>query len=291
MSFFYQPLIFTITIFGLVFVVIYLNFNKIFEFFKAKTLGVQEEILEIMDRLLISQDKDKTIKRLWIVCLGLGALAFILLWPNVLMSVILFAGISVGFWWFVREFLKALWEKHCSSVVSDLVEALTIMCNSIKVGLSLGQAIDRVIKGYPGALSKEFRLVLNKMELGQNLEESLEEMAKRVQRTEIDMLVSTVNILKETGGNLAETFFVMAETIRESQKMEKKVKALTAQGMMQAKIMACLPFGLVGLFFVMDRNHVMPLFTQPLGWLALLAMTVLVVVGYFLMKKMVEIKV
>ena len=291
MSIFYNPIVFSLTIFGLVFTVIYLNFKKIFDFFTARTLGVQQEILEIMDQLLISQDKDKTVKKLWLVCLCLSTLGFIVVWPNVLMSVIAFAGLAIGFWWLVRELLKSLWEKHCSSVVNDLVEALTIMCNSIKVGLSLGQAIDRVIKGYPGALSKEFRLVLNKMELGQNLEESLEEMAKRVKKTEIDMLVSTVNILKETGGNLAETFFVMAETIRERQKMEKKIKALTAQGMMQAKIMACLPFGLVGLFFVMDRNHVMPLFTQPLGWLALLAMTVLVIVGWFLMKKMVEIKV
>ena len=291
MSLFYNPMIFSFTIFGLISAIFYLNFEKIFQFFTKQTLGAQQEILETMDRLLISQDKKKTVKSLWLGSLCLSALAFILLWPNVLMSCFMFAAALIGFWWIVRQFLRTLWEKHCSSVVSDLVEALTIMCNSLKVGLSLGQAIERVIKGYPGALAKEFRLVLNKMELGQNLEESLEEMAKRVQKTEIDMLVSTVNILKETGGNLAETFFVMAETVRERQKMEKKIKALTAQGMMQAKIMACLPFGLIALFFVMDQNHIMPLFIQPLGWLALFAVLVLVILGWILMKKMVEIKV
>ena len=190
-----------------------------------------------------------------------------------------------------KRVMLSLWENHCNRVVNDLVEALTIMCNSIKVGLSLGQAIERVIKGYPGALGTEFQLVLNKMELGQSLEESLDEMADRVKRTEVDMLVSTTNILKETGGNLGETFFVMSETIRERQKMEKKIKALTAQGMTQAKIISVLPFGLIGVFSIMDRNYISPLFTNPIGWVCLLVVCVLVMVGWFSMKKIVAIKV
>ena len=104
------------------------------------------------------------------------------------------------------------------------------MCNSLKVGLSLPQAMDRVIKGYPGPLSKEFGLILNKTQLGMPVEEALTEMGERIKRPDIDMLVSAVNILKETGGNLAETFYVMADTLRERHKMDKKIKALTAQG-------------------------------------------------------------
>ena len=207
------------------------------------------------------------------------------------MSLIVSTVVFISSWWVLRQLFQALWERHCNQAVDQMVEALTIMCNSLKVGLSLGQALERVIKNYPGALAKEFSLVLNKMQLGQNLEESLEEMGKRLNKPEIDMLVSTVNILKETGGNLAETFFVMAETIRERQKMEKKIKALTAQGMMQAKIISALPFLLIGIFFIMDRNYISPLIFKPLGWVCLAIVLVLVLVGGFLMKKMVEIKV
>ena len=151
--------------------------------------------------------------------------------------------------------------------------------------------MERVIKGYPGPLAKEFGLVLNKMQLGQNLEESFEEMAERVNRPDIDILVSTVNILKETGGNLAETFFVMSETLRERQKMEKKIKALTAQGMMQAKIVSVLPVLLIAIFYVMDKNYISPLIFKPLGWACLIVVLVLILVGGFVMRKMVEIKV
>lgn len=286
-----NPLFLYLTFFGLGFTLCYVNFDKLSEFFKKNTFKTQEEILEIMDKLLISQNQKKFKKNSWIISALLSLLGFLLMWPNLLMSFIVSVIIFFGIWWMFKRVMLSLWEKHCNRVVSDLVEALTIMCNSIKVGLSLGQAIERVIKGYPGALGKEFQLVLNKMELGQNLEESLEEMAERVQRPEIDMLVSTTNILKETGGNLGETFFVMSETIRERQKMEKKIKALTAQGMTQAKIISVLPFGLIGVFTIMDRNYISPLFTNPLGWACLFAVLVLVIVGWLSMKKIVAIKV
>ena len=277
--------------FGLGFMLCYLNFERLAEFFKKNTFRTQEEILEIMDKLLISQNKQKFKRNSWIISISLACLGFFSMWPHLLMSCFVSLIVFFGVWWFFKKLMIAMWENHCNRVVSDLVEALTIMYNSIKVGLSLGQALDRVIKGYPGALAKEFKLVLNKMELGQNLEESLEEMAERVQKPEVDMLVSTTNILKETGGNLGETFFVMAETIRERQKMEKKIKALTASGMQQAKIISILPFGLLGVFFVMDREYVLPLMTTPMGWLCLVMVFVLVIVGWISMKKIVDIKV
>jgi len=280
-----------LTFFTVGFSLCYLNFDKVSEFFQKNTFRTQEEILEIMDKLLISQNKKKFKRNSWIISSLLSLLGFLLMWPNLLMSFVVSVIIFLGIWWMFKQVMLSLWARHCNSVVNDLVEALTIMCNSIKVGLSLGQAIERVVKGYPGALGKELQLVLNKMELGQNLEESLEEMSERVQQPEVDMLVSTINILKETGGNLGETFFVMAETIRERQKMEKKIKALTAQGMTQAKIISVLPFGLIGIFAIMDSNYISPLFTNPIGWVCLLAVLVLVIIGWFSMKKIVAIKV
>ena len=280
-----------LTFFGIGFLLCYLNFEKIEEFFTNHTFKTQEEILEIMDKLLISQNKKKFKKSSWMVSCLLSLLGFFLMWPSLVMSLIVSLVIFFGVWAMFKRVMMSLWVKHCNRVVEDLVEALTIMCNSIKVGLSLGQSIERVIKGYPGALGKEFQLVLNEMELGLSLEESLEEMAERIQKPEVDMLVSTTNILKETGGNLGETFFVMSETIRERQKMEKKIKALTAAGMTQAKIISVLPFGLIGVFAIMDRNYISPLFTNPLGWLCLFIVLTLVIVGWLSMKKIVAIKV
>ena len=291
MSIFNNILILSLVVGAMTFIVSYLQSEKIFKFFSEKTLGAQKEILELMDKLFISQDKKKIKRNGWIVSGSFSLIVFLLLWPNVLVSLVGASLVFLGTWHVLRVLFRSLWEKHANRVVDQLVEALTIMCNSLKVGLSLGQAMERVIKGYPGPLAKEFAFILNKMKLGQNLEESLEEMSERIQRPDVDMLVSTINILKETGGNLAETFFVMAETLRERQKMQKKIKALTAQGLMQAKIISALPFLLIGVLFFMDRNYISPLLFTPLGWVLLSVVLVLVCVGGFLMKKMVEIKV
>jgi len=181
--------------------------------------------------------------------------------------------------------------KHCNQVVLQMGEALIVMCNSLKVGLGLTQAMERVVEGYSGPLAKEFQLVLNKVRLGQSIEEALTELGNRIQKPDVDMLVSAINILKETGGNLAETFFVMAETIRERQKMEKKIQALTAQGVMQARIISAIPFVLLAVFYFMDKEYIAPLLFKPLGWVCLTIVFVLVITGAFVMKKMVEIKV
>jgi tight adherence protein B len=103
--------------------------------------------------------------------------------------------------------------------------------------------------------------------------------------------VTGVNILKETGGNLAETFTTIVLVIRERQKIEKKIKAMTAQGMAQAVIITLVPFILIGVFLAVDPDYIKPLFTRPLGWFALALMLGLQVIGGYMMKKTVTIKV
>lgn len=287
----YHPLSLSLIVGAAVFICSYRWSDKVLAFCSKQTLGSQEEILAIMDKLLITTDVKKTTQRYWIISIACATLVFILLWPNIIFGSLFGLGALLGTWVLIRNLLRITWERHCDRVVSQLVEALTIMCNSLKVGLGLSQSMERVIEGYPGPLAKEFGLVLNKVKLGQSIEQALTELGTRINRAEIDMMVTAINILKETGGNLAETFFVMAETIRERQKMEKKIKALTAQGRMQAKIISAIPFCLLALFWVMDKDHIMPLFTQPLGWVCLGLVFVFIAVGSFAMKKMVEIKV
>ena len=67
-------------------------------------------------------------------------------------------------------------------------------------------------------------------------------MATRIPYPDVQMFVTAVNILKDTGGNVAETFDTIAKTIRERVKVEKKIAAVTAQGVMQGTIITLIPF-------------------------------------------------
>lgn len=105
------------------------------------------------------------------------------------------------------------------------------------------------------------------------------------------MFVTAINILKETGGNMAETFETIVYVIRERQKIEKKIQAMTAQGIFQGVIITMVPFVLVGVFFLIDPDFIAPMFNTTLGLVLCFVMLALQIIGGVFIKKIVTIKV
>ncbi len=244
-----------------------------------------------MDRMVIDTDKKKVTHAMIAASFGPALLVFLLVWPNVIIG-LLFGGVLCVLGWTAPRFImNHLWEKRCSRLTNQMVDGMTIMSNGIKAGQSLTQSMERVVENMNGPLPQEFSLVLNKVRLGMSVEDALNEFGERIPRQDVQMFVTAVVILKETGGNLAETFQTITTTVRERQKVEKKIEALTAQGNMQAVIITLVPLLLLGVFLVLDPPYVMPLFTKPLGWVALALMLTLQGIGLIVMKKIVTIKV
>lgn len=281
-----------IPLFGIaVFAFCYVNIDRLIAFLHERSLGNREEVMKLMDMMFVETDKQRVTMMMIVLSAGLGFLVFLASWPNLIFGFFLGCVVTILGWSAPKVVMKALWEKRCDRFVNQMVDALTIMANGIKAGLSVTQGIERVTNIMNGPVSQEFGLVLNKVRLGMSLEEALNELGDRIQRADVQMFVTAINILKETGGNLGETFTTIVVTIRERQKIEKKIQALTAQGTMQGIIISFMPFVLLGVFLVMDPNYVKPLFDTPLGWFMLFIMLALEVIGGVMMKKIVTIKV
>jgi len=279
-------------IFGaMVFTFCYINIDRVLNFLYEKSLGNREEVIDIMDRMMVETNKKRITMILLLASFGLGMLSFVALWPNVIVGLIFGSLITVLGWTVPKRVMTGLWESRCNKVVNQMLDGMVIMANGIKSGLSITQSMERIVENMRGPLPQEFKLALNKVRLGMTVEESLNEFSDRVQRQDVVMFVTAVNILKETGGNLAETFQTITVTIRERQKVEKKIEAMTAQGIMQGAIITMVPFLLIGLFYMIDPNYLIPLFTKPLGWFALFLMLGLQVIGGVMMKKIVTIKI
>lgn len=274
-----------------VFLISYLMSDRIFAFVRQKTLGRREEILELLDSMLVETSRRRVTTLMLLMSLGLGALAFLVFWPKILPGLLFAMALTLLGSTFPRLIVKQLWERRCDRVVDQMVDGMTIMSNGVKAGLSITQSMERVIINMKGPLPQEFNIVLNKIRLGLSVEEALNEMGARIPRQDVQMFVTAVNILKETGGNLAETFATIVTTIRERQKVQKKISAMTAQGLMQGIIITLVPFVLLLVFLAVDPNYVKPLFTKPLGWFALTLMLSLQVIGGVMIKKIVTIKV
>lgn len=176
-------------------------------------------------------------------------------------------------------------------MVDQMVDGMTIMANGINSGLSVPQAMDRVVANMQNPISQEFGLVLANIRIGQSLEEALNTLGNRVPAPEIQMFVTSVNILNETGKGLAPTFQTIMETIRERQKVEKKIEALTAQAKMQGLIVSIVPFVIVGVLLVVDPAFVMPLFNSTLGLIFVMIALGLIVLAGTMIRKIAKINV
>ncbi len=274
-----------------VFIFVYFSSDRIMNYLHLRSLGSREEVLHLMDQMFIDTDRRKVTIAMLAGSFGIGILAFLAVWPHFWLGLILGSALCYAGWTAPKIIMKSLFERRCNRLTDQMVDGMTIMANGIKAGQSLTQSMERVVENISGPLSQEFSLVLNKIRLGMAVEEALNEFGERIPRQDVQMFVTSVNILKETGGNLAETFQTITATVRERQKVEKKIQALTAQGTMQAIIITLVPLLLLVVFLVLDPNYVMPLFTKPLGWVALALMLALQGIGLVVMKKIVTIKV
>lgn len=291
MAIFTHEIIFIPLFAAVIFFVVYLNSERAIEFLHKRSLGSREEIMRLMDAMFLEADKKRITLILLLSSFGVGAIVFMAFWPNLVPGIIFGAAFTAVGWSAPKALVKALWERRCNRLIDQMVDGLTIMANGVRAGLSVPQSMERVVENMGGPIAQEFGLVLNKVRLGMSVEEAFNEMAERIPRPDLQMFVSAVNILRETGGNLAETFSTIVITIRERQKIEKKIKAMTAQATTQAIIITLVPFILMVVFLIIDPGYVAPLFTRPLGWFALVLMLSMQVIGGLMMKKVATIKV
>jgi tight adherence protein B len=274
-----------------VFVFIYVNAEAVLGILKEQSLGQREYVIQKLDLMFVEIDRKKITLAMLLSSFGMGVLILLVLWPNITAGLPLAALFIVVGWKIPRILIDAAYTRRASRFVDQMVDGLGLMSNGVKTGLSTQQAMKLVSDNMPNPISQEFKLMLDQITLGQSLEDVLNDLARRIPYSDVQMFVTAVNILKETGGNTAEVFDNISKTIRERIKVEKKIAAVTAQGVMQGAIITVMPFILLVLFYFMDPDFIAPMFNQTLGWFLLGLMLVLQIIGGILIRKIVRIKV
>ena len=276
---------------ALVFSAVYMAWENILAFVEKTAFQHRDEIKRMLDLIYVDVEEKKLSLYLILCSYGLGGAMFLMCSPNfiaglILGGIVVFAGIKVPL-----LAIQSVYEKRCKKVVDQMLDGMTIMANGTKAGNPPSVAMERVIENIKGPLSQEFKLVKSKERLGMSFEEALVEMADRVPEPDVQMFVMSVNILKETGGKIDQTFETINKTIRERQKLEKKISAMTAQGVTQGIIISLVPFVLMAFFWFTDRAHIEPLFSTTYGLIMLVGIFTLQIMGGLMIKKIVTIKV
>ncbi|NNK85565.1 MAG: hypothetical protein HKO91_08455 [Desulfobacterales bacterium] len=204
-----------------------------------------------------------------------------------------FAGVLFGVFGFFtpRFFISYLRNKRYQQFEAQLVDGLLVLSNALRSGMNLVQAIETLEQEMEAPISQEFGLVIRENRLGVNIEEALENLAKRVPSEDLSLLVTSINIVHGMGGNLMEIFDSMAEVIRERNKLKGKTDALTSQGKLQGIIVGLMPTVIGVIMYFMDPTAMQRMFTSAIGIVSIGVMLGLQITGFFILKKITTIRV
>ena len=181
--------------------------------------------------------------------------------------------------------------KRRNAFTEQLSDCLTTVANALRAGYSFQQAMDIIAKEMEPPISEEFAHVTQDVSMGINLDDSLEQMARRVESSDFDLVVTAVLIQREIGGNLAQVLDQISDTINERIRMKREISALTAQGRLSAMVLLALPFGLAAFMYFFNHDNFMILFEDPMGKMAVIAAIIMEVIGIFVIKRIVDIDV
>ncbi len=228
----------------------------------------------------------------FITGMTVGGLVVGFLLANSLGGRIFFALFLAGLGYFIPR-VFVLWRRRArlDKIDDQLVDALRLMSNGLKAGLSLQQALELAVRESKPPIADELTRVVKEIHLGRLMDDALRRFAERVPLEDVRIVVDSILTLRETGGNLSETFDVVANTIVERKKVSGKIKSMTAQGMTQGFIMCLMPPGMLLLFTFIDPTYTAPLFSTILGWVILAIITALDLMGLWAMLKLVKIDV
>ena len=278
-------------IFVLAFFSIFLSLEPFLKFLNQKTIGKREEIIKTLDLLMISVSISNINNILFGISFGVSGIFFLLFFPNLILAFIFSILSFVGVWQLAPYVLKSLHDKRCSKVAYQLPDALIILSNGIKSGLSITQSIERASLSLPSPIKEEFSLILSEVRLGRSIEDALQQLFDRVPNQDIEILTLSINVLKETGGNMAETFDTLSYVIRERIKLKKKIEAMMAQSLFQGKVIMAMPFVMLGGMTIMFPEMTRTMYTTALGIGMLLGIVFLVGLGGIIIRSIVNIRV
>ncbi|MEO8457793.1 MAG: type II secretion system F family protein [Chloroflexota bacterium] len=194
-------------------------------------------------------------------------------------------------YWLPSQWLSGKRKKRMEKIVSQLVDLLGMVSNSLKSGYGLMQSFEFASKQLPDPLGFEIRRMLRESTLGMSAEQALFALGQRLQSGDLDMVLTAINVQRAVGGNLAEILDKVAFTMRERDRIRGEIATLTSQQKMTGIVIGVLPLFMFGIFMVMNPDYMSLLFTDMTGRLILIAAIGLEIMGYFSIKRIMAIEV
>ncbi len=204
---------------------------------------------------------------------------------------LLAAGAGAACGWICIHRVQRRAGKRMAKFQRQLPDALDLAARALRAGHSFNSGLKMVAEESPDPIGPEFRKTLDEINFGLSVETALFNLVTRVDCPDLKFFVVSVNIQRETGGNLAEIVTNIAALVRERFKLQGKVRVLSAEGRLSAWVLTALPFLAAAAIFAMNPEYLTKLLSHPVGRQMLMGAGIIMAFGIFVIKRLVIIKV
>ena len=218
--------------------------------------------------------------RSWLVAWAgsiIGVLLVLGIGLDSLVPALCISALLVGLPWYI---VRRLAERRRQQLEDQLADAMVSFSNGVRAGLSLPQAMEILAQQSPRPVRDEFRQIVAEFNLGKPMEQTLVEAKERLRSENFSLFAAAVLASRRSGGKLNETVERIARSVLEMQRLERKVASETAQARKSAVYMAIAPALILVVYYFVDTENTVALFTTFFGQVLLSAAMVLNVVAY-----------
>ena len=238
---------------------------------------VENDLHDKLRRLRLSTARLRKYLVTWSIVVAVVTVSLIIV-ANSLIFAVTAAVLLVSLPWYV---LRRLAERRQLLIEDQLADAMVSLSSAIKAGLSLAQALDILARQSPKPISQEFLQIVGEYQLGKDLEQCLKETKERLRSENFALFAAALEASRQSGGRLNETVERIATSVRELQRLERKVRSETAQARTSSVYMALAPPVILLMNYFIDPVHTRMLFTEIPGQLILCLAAVLNLLAYF----------
>lgn len=169
--------------------------------------------------------------------------------------------------------------------------ALDVFVRGLRAGHPIAAALDLLTVEMPDPIGSQFGIAVDEVTYGAELRDALQNMAERWQLDDMRMFVVSLSVQNETGGNLAEILENLSRVIRDRHAMLMKVRALSSEGRMTATMLTILPVFAFTILFIFNPRFFLDVANDPWFIPGFAFLIVLYVIGFVMMRKMIDLKV
>ena len=178
--------------------------------------------------------------------------------------------------------------RRSTAFEAQLPELLGVWASALRAGRSFAQALDTLVEEAGEPARGEFRRAQKQVRLGVPIEQALDDMSKRLTSESFELVVLTTDVQRRIGGNVAEIFDQVADTVRKRQQFSARVRALVAMGVMSARVLLGMPFALAAILTAINPGYMSPLYETGAGRVLILVALVMMTAGALVLRRMVK---